>query len=263
MNILSLSKGKTNLAMIEGSDRASIVEALQDISPDLANLAITFVYGDIYSRPGLTLQHRQLATVAALAAMGGLTPQLKFHIAGALNVGCPETQMVELMLHLAVYAGFPAALNGTAALREVFTERGLRAPARVAKAPANRTRYETGVATLREVDGNVGEQVIDSLADISPDLGRFIVEFAFGDIYARPEMDLFHRELVTIAALMAMGSANPQLKVHMNGFLNVGGTTEQMVEVVTHIAAYAGFPRAINAALAAKDVLLDRANAIH
>lgn len=78
------------------------MEALRDVSPDLASLAITFVYGDLYSRAGLTLQQRQLATVAALAAMGGLTPQLKFHIAGALNVGCTPAQTVELMIHLVV-----------------------------------------------------------------------------------------------------------------------------------------------------------------
>jgi 4-carboxymuconolactone decarboxylase len=94
---------------------------------------------------------------------------------------------------------------------------------------------------------------------VSPDLGRFIVEFAFGDIYTRPGMDLLSRELVTVAALTAMGSATPQLKVHMNGFLNVGGTTVQLVEIVTHMAAYAGFPRAINGAVAARDVLAQRA----
>lgn len=97
-------------------------------------------------------------------------------------------------------------------MRQVFTERDLPAPAPVDEVPATRTRYDTGVAKLREVDGHVGGRVIDSLADVSPDLGRFIVEFAFGEVYARPGLDLFSRELVTIAALTAMGSATPQLR---------------------------------------------------
>jgi 4-carboxymuconolactone decarboxylase len=251
-------RGRKNLAAIEGSDSASIVEALKDVAPDLASLAIGFVYGELYSRDGLSLQQRQLATVAALAAMGGVEPQLKFHIAGALNVGCSPTEIVELMIHLVVYAGFPVAVNGTAAAKEVFDRLGVRPSIRTADASPSASRYRDGWARLREIDGHLGEQVIDSLNGVSPDLGRFIIEFSFGDVYTRSGMDLLSRELVTVAALTAMGSATPQLKVHMNGFLNVGGSSAQLVEIVTHIAAYAGFPRAVNGAIAAKEVLADR-----
>ncbi|SIT37811.1 Carboxymuconolactone decarboxylase (fragment) [Paraburkholderia piptadeniae] len=81
-----------------------------------------------------------------------------------------------------------------------------------------------------------------------------------GDVYARPQLDLLSREMVTVAA---MGSAPPQLKVHMHGLLNVGDTREQQFEVVTHIAAHSGFPRAISASLANKKALSDRAHAVH
>jgi 4-carboxymuconolactone decarboxylase len=259
MNEPRMLQGRKNLAAIEGSDRASITETLKDIAPDLADLAIGFAYGDLYSRAGLSLQERQLATVAALATMGGVEPQLEFHIAGALNVGCSPTEIVELMTHLTVYAGFPVALNGTAAAKRVFERRGVRPPIAAADAAPAASRYDKGWACLREVDGHLGERVIDSLSDIAPDLGRFIIEFAFGDVYTRPGMDLRLRELVTVAALTAIGSATPQLKVHMNGFLNVGGTPAQLVEIVTHLAAYAGFPRAIGGAMLAKKVLADRA----
>lgn len=247
------------LAMIEGAQHPSIVESLGDIAPDLAGLTISFAYGEVYSRPGLDLRQRQLVTVAALASMGGAEPQLKFHIAGALNVGASPEEVVELMMHLAVYAGFPAALNGVFAAKAVFSEKGIVAnTSRVAQGTA---RYDDGLASLRKIDGAAGEHVIDSLREIAPDLGRFIIEFGFGDIYTRPGLDLLSRELASVAALAAMGSATPQLKVHMHGLLNVGGTREQLVEVVTQIAVYAGFPRAINAALAAKDVLAARADA--
>jgi 4-carboxymuconolactone decarboxylase len=135
MNDPRTSRGRANLAVIEGDDRASIVETLKDVAPDLASLAIGFVYGDLYSREGLTLQQRQLATVAALATMGGAAPQLEFHIAGALNAGCSPTEIVELMIHLVVYAGFPVALNGTAAAKAVFDRRGVKAPTRAADTP--------------------------------------------------------------------------------------------------------------------------------
>jgi 4-carboxymuconolactone decarboxylase len=252
----TLTLGRQYLMAIEQTEHPSLSEALKDIAPDLAQMAISFAYGEIYSRPALDLRQRQFVTVAALAAMGGAEPQLRFHIAGALNVGCSPREIVELMIHLVVYAGFPAAVNGVWAASDVFREKGVdAAPVSV---PPSATRYNDGVAGLRAIDGAVGERVIESLNEIAPDLGRFVIEFAFGDVYSRTGIDLVLRELITVAALAAMGSATPQLKVHMHGFLNVGGTREELVEVITQIAAYAGFPRAINAALAAQEVLRDR-----
>ncbi len=249
------------LRRIEDAQDPSIISSLADIAPDLATLAIRFVYGEVYTRGHLTLPQRQLITVAALAALGHARPQLKFHIAGALNVGCSAQEIVELMVHLVVYAGFPTGLNGVFAAREVFAERGIEhRPAAVAGAGTDpESRYRAGWEALMHIDGHAGEKVIDSLADLAPDLGRFIIEFGFGDIYTRPGLDLVARELVTVAALAALGTAVPQLKVHVHGLLNVGGTREQLVEAFIHVAAYAGFPAAINALLAARDVLAERA----
>lgn len=148
----------------------------------------------------------------------------------------------------------------------MFIERGIQhvpAPAAAQVASAdNGQRYRAGWRALRDIDGHAGEQIIDSLADIAPDLGRFIVEFGFGDIYTRPGLDLIQRELATLAMLAALGTAAPQLRVHVHGLLNVGGSREQLVETLIHVSAYAGFPAAINAMLVAKDVLADRASSI-
>ena len=253
-------KGLEYLQQIEATPHPSIIDALAGIAPDLATLVVSFAYGEIYPRPHLGLKDRQLITVAALAALGNAGPQLKFHIAGALNVGCSSTEIVELMMHLVVYAGFPAGLNGVFAAQEVFRERGVvHAPvASSAPAAADQTRYSAGWQALMHIDGHAGEQVIASLASVAPDMGRFIIEFGFGDIYTRAGLDLVQRELITVAALAAMGTAVPQLKVHVHGLLNVGGTHDQLVEALIHVAAYAGFPAAINAMLAAKDVLAER-----
>ncbi|MDQ2733651.1 MAG: carboxymuconolactone decarboxylase family protein [Pseudomonadota bacterium] len=257
-----MRRGLAALAQVEGTSTPSVVASLADIAPDLANMTISFAYGEVYVRPELDFQQRQLITIAVLATMGGLEPQLKFHIKGAINVGCSPAQVVELMTHLVIYAGFPAALNGIATARTAFLELSVK-PSRNASAIAARTedRFAAGMEALRNVDGHLGEKVIASLADIAPDLGRFIVEFAFGDIYTRPGMDLISRELVTVASLVALGSATAQLKVHMNGFLNVGGSVDQMVGCVLQTAVYAGFPRAINGALVAKEVVSERATA--
>lgn len=116
-------QGLAKLNEIDGEAGEKVIAALQDIAPDLARYVIEFPFGDIYTRPGLDLKSREIATVAALTALGNAAPQLKVHIHGALNVGCTETEIVEVIIQMAVYAGFPAALNGMFAAKEVFAER--------------------------------------------------------------------------------------------------------------------------------------------
>ncbi len=119
-------------------------------------------------------------------------------------------------------------------------------------------RYARGLENLRTVDAEAGERVIKSLDNIAPDLGRYVIEFAFGDIYARPGLDLKARQIATVAALTALGTATPQLRVHIHGALNVGLTRAQVLEVIIQMAVYAGFPAALNGIFAAKEVFADR-----
>lgn len=115
-------RGLKKLKEIDGQAGVNVIESLRDIAPDFARLIIEFPFGDIYSRPGLDLKTREIAVVAALTALGNAAPQLKVHIHGARNVGCSEQEIVEVIMQTAVYAGFPAALNGLFAAKEVFAQ---------------------------------------------------------------------------------------------------------------------------------------------
>lgn len=112
--------GQEMLQKVDGKGGDAVVESLQDIAPDFAQYLIEFPFGDIYSRPGLDLRSREIATVAALTALGNAAPQLKVHIGAALLVGLTQDEIVEVIMQMAVYAGFPAALNGLFAAKEVF-----------------------------------------------------------------------------------------------------------------------------------------------
>jgi len=115
------------------------------------------------------------------------------------------------------------------------------------------TRYQRGLRKLAEIDGEQGEHIVAGLGDIAPDFATYLVEFPFGDIFSRPGLDLRARELATVAALTALGTALPQLKVHINGALNVGATQAEIVEVIMQMAVFAGFPAALNGLAAAKE----------
>jgi 4-carboxymuconolactone decarboxylase len=122
----------------------------------------------------------------------------------------------------------------------------------------NTERYNSGWEKLKEIDVEAGEKVINGLKDISPDLGKFIIEYAFGDIYTREGLDLKSKEIAVVASLTAMGTAQPQLKVHINGALNTGSSINEVKEVILQMSVYSGFPSCINGMNALKEVLKER-----
>ncbi|SEQ13061.1 4-carboxymuconolactone decarboxylase [Amphritea atlantica] len=125
MALTRYESGLEKLTEIDGDAGQRVIDSLQSVCPDLARYTIEFPFGDIYQRPGLDLKSREIGTVAALTALGNCAPQLAVHINGALNVGCTAEEVIEVILQMAVYAGFPAALNGMFVAKEVFLSRGL------------------------------------------------------------------------------------------------------------------------------------------
>ncbi|WP_223067957.1 carboxymuconolactone decarboxylase family protein [Paenibacillus caui] len=117
-------KGLEILARLDKENYQSIVDSFKESpAPDLGRLAVEFNYGLIFSRPQLDLKSRLLATVAGLTALGN-TQQLKFYINGALNVCWTEEEIVEVMMQMIIYAGFPVALNTILTVaKEVFDNR--------------------------------------------------------------------------------------------------------------------------------------------
>lgn len=118
-----LERGQRALAEIDGEAGNNVIAALADIAPDFARYIFEFPFGDIYCRPGLDLRAREIATIGALTALGNASPQLKVHIEAGLNVGLSRDEITEIIMQMAVYAGFPAALNGLFAAKEVFARR--------------------------------------------------------------------------------------------------------------------------------------------
>lgn len=123
------ARGEETLEKITGVAGKKVIDSLKDISPELGNWIIDFAYGDVFSDTAVSLCTRELATISGLTALGNAQPQLKVHIEGALNVGCRPAEIVAIITQMAVYSGFPSALNGISAAREVFEKRGIKMPA--------------------------------------------------------------------------------------------------------------------------------------
>ncbi|HKN55752.1 MAG TPA: carboxymuconolactone decarboxylase family protein [Amycolatopsis sp.] len=257
----AFEQGLALLQRLGGQERPAVLDLFESIGEAaFGEECLAFIYGTVYHREGLSLQQRQLSTVAALTALGYAPSQLQFHAQGALNVGCTRRQIVETIIQISSFAGFPAILNALMAVKDIVAgveEETEEQPERPSWAGID-DRYERGLAAMEAVDGEAGKKVAAAFEEIAPDLARMIIEFTFGEIYPRP-LDLKLREIATIAACTALGTALPQLKVHVHGLLNVGGTEQEVVETVLHLAFYAGFPAALNALGAAREVFAERA----
>jgi 4-carboxymuconolactone decarboxylase len=256
-------RGLAALKQIGGEGYERFVTGSADIAPDLDRFLLEYAYGDIISRPGLDLRARQLATVAALTVMANSPATLQFHINGALNVGATRREIVEMILHLLPFAGFPPVQSAIASAKDVFSKRPDSEQNIQPAAPsvnANGDRLQRGTQAINNITKGSAEQVIASFQDIAPDLSRFIVEFAYGDVISRPGLDRKMRQLGTVAALTALSTAAAQnpLRVHINGALNVGAEQSEVVEVILQMLVYAGFPATQNGIAVAREVFKQR-----
>ncbi|APB70974.1 carboxymuconolactone decarboxylase family protein [Paenibacillus polymyxa] len=126
-----------------------------------------------------------------------------------------------------------------------------------------KSRYQKGIDKLMEFTVMENKEVsthlkiTDSFKNIAPDLSRYMIEFTYGDIYTRPELDNKQRALITIASLVTLGT-EPQLELHINTGLTAGLTPEEIIETFIHLLSYTGFPRVINAIEVAKKVFEQR-----
>ena len=257
MERTAFDKGWDLLDRMAPGQPDALAKSLADIAPDMAHYIVAYGYGEVLCRPGLDLKSRQIATMAALAAMGTAPEQLGFHIGAALNVGVSPQEVVEVFYLVAVFAGFPACLNALAQAREVFAARGVKIPPVTAYAESG-SRRERGLAALESTSRGAGKAVLESLQDIAPDLGEFILDFSYGDVIARQVLTPRAKEIAMIAAATACGNMRPQLKVHVVAGLAVGLEPSEIVEIFIQMSVYAGFPAALNGLGAAREAFGDR-----
>lgn len=255
--------GWEKLKEIDGEAGEKVINSLKDISPDLGKFIIEYAFGDIYTREGLDLKSKEIAVVAALTAMGTAQPQLKVHINGALNTGSSINELKEVILQMSVYSGFPSSINAMNALKEVLKERqehGITdSTGKTASTKGNQAdRLKIGENELSELDSLQVARLKNTYNDFSPELVRFTLEYGYADIFSRDNLDKKYRQIATIAALTALGNAQPQLKFHINAGLNIGLSVMEIKEIMLLMSVYAGFPSAINGTSLLKVVISER-----
>ena len=199
----------------------------QRIAPGLATLTDDVLYGDVWTRPELSLRDRSLVTISVLIATGK-PAQLAGHLGRALDNGVHASQASGVLAHLAIYSGWP---NAVYAERKVDTT-ALRGTGPRPSSPAS--------------DAAPGKAVIDELGAVAPKFVELTQDVVFGDVWRRSDLTPRDRSLVTIAALAAMGD-DGELGMYVQRGLQSGLTETQIAEALTHLGFYAGWQKAAKA----------------
>jgi 4-carboxymuconolactone decarboxylase len=236
-------RGLSLLAKVAGGDPRGPLSMVEKTAPDLARLVEAFAFGDVLSRPGLSLPDRELCSVAMLLALGSARPQMLFHMGGYLNVGGSPGLLLELAILSAPILGFPAAIEAVGAIRALFAQRAIAAHAD----PVPRgDRMERGLRVAKALEMEPGSR--------HPDLARWRLGYQLGEVMAREGLTPRMTSLLC-AAMFAVSGRREALPAQIRSALRVGVTPEELVELFIQVSVYAGFPAAINAVNALSQVL--------
>lgn len=239
------------LRVLGGNDKPEqAAQRLEDQNGPLGSFVVDFAMGDIWSRNGISKRDRSLIVMSILGALN-MTRQLKVHVRGAINHGMMPEEVREVCTHMCGYAGFPRALDAMHAANEVLTDMG-HAPKDGKLAPAARLsdeeRWKLGAEGLSVITGRDIPPVRPADDGRGPvglgPLGGIAVDFCFGEIWARTQLKRRDRSVLVCSILGALGRTD-ELKIHIPAALRNGVTRDELEELIVTMAAYAGFPFAV------------------
>ena len=214
--------------------------------PGLRNYTGEAIFGAVWSRPGLDIRYRMLATLSVLTSLQRLS-QFQTYVHSALNMGLDPEEIQEVPIHCSLYAGFPSAVNSLELVHEAFRERGIEPPQTEVPELSLEEMEARGRELRERLFGAQGQEgYASALMDLAPDLRALTYQYGFGEIFFRPGLDLKSRVVCATASLAAL-RADGQLRNLLRAGLRVGFSKEEMVEALIQTGGYAGYPAALNA----------------
>lgn len=222
------------------------VSKLAQTDPELIRTFDNFAFDEVVAQSNLDMRTRLMVQLAAIMATQALN-EFRIILGAALNVGVTPVEAKEIVYHGVPYLGMARVYDFLNVTNEVLVERGIDLPL----PPQSTTTPETRMQMGKEVQGQViGDDKVQSLYANSPDdllhIQRFLSANCFGDNFTRKAIDLRTRELLTFTILVAQGGCNAQAKSHATANLHVGNDRAVLIDVLTQILPFIGYPRTLN-----------------
>jgi 4-carboxymuconolactone decarboxylase len=230
------------------------VSTLAVTDPELIETFDNFAFDEVLRESELDVRTRLMVQLAAIIACQALT-EYRVMLGAALNVGVTPTEAKEVLYQSVPYIGIAKAIDFLHATNDVLKERGIKLPLPPHSTTTPETRMEKGLAVQKQI---IGSDVVEKLYATSPQdqmhIQRFLSANCFGDNYTRSGIDIPTRELLTLSILVALGGCDPQVRGHVAANLKVGNERARLIDVVTQLLPFIGYPRTLNALRAIDEI---------
>jgi 4-carboxymuconolactone decarboxylase len=245
--------------MAQGDPSHYSLPGIDLLAPDLKRIVDESLFGQVWNRPGLSLQHRCMSTISALMALGQL-PLLRRHIERSLNLGLTPEQVVEVFIQLTFYVGVPSVETAMRTTNAVFEAKGIHFVPK-STYDTNQTPDELLAKGKKSYEEHIGESTLYPVEDpdsIEGDVERLIDEYHWGAIYTRPNLDPVSRAICALSAMTVLGQYDRQIRRRIDGALRVGVTPQQILEVFVHLILYGGYINSRTAMRVARSVFTEQ-----
>jgi len=221
------------------------VSTLQRTDPDFIELFDNWAFDEVVRQSKLDSRTRMLVILASTIGAQALS-EYKVMVGAALNVGLSPVEVKEVLYQSVPYVGVAKAFDFLHATNEVFTNRGIAVPLESQTTTTPETRFSQGVLAQQAIFGDAVDKMRQRAPQDQAHVHVFLAANCFGDYYTRRGLDLKTRELLTFVMLVSLGGCDPQVKAHVAGNIRIGNDRSRLIDVVTQLLPYIGYPRALN-----------------
>ena len=219
---------------------------LRQTDPEFIELFDNWAFDEVVQQTKLDLKTRAtliLASTIGCQALG----EYRVMVGAALNVGVPPVEIKEVLYHAVPYVGVARAFDFIHVTNDALQARGIELPLPEQSTTSRENRFERGVAAQNAIFGDAVEKMRHAAAKDQAHIYAFLATNCFGGYYTRGGLDLKTRELLTFVFLISLGGCEPQVRSHIAGNVRIGNDRARLIDVVTQLLPYIGYPRALNA----------------
>ena len=230
------------------------ISTLQKTDPEFIELFDNWAFDEVISQSKLDTKTRMIMILASTIGSQALS-EYKIMLGASMNVGLTPIEIKEILYQAIPYVGIAKAFDFIHTTNQILQSKGIALPLENQSTTTSNDRHEKGLQLEKEIFG----EMIDEMYQQSPKeqlhIQHFLTANCFGDYYTRNGLDIKTRELVTLSILIALGGTEPQIKGHIQGNANIGNDKEKMLDVITQLLPYVGYPRTLNAIKCLNEVI--------
>ncbi|MBN3896420.1 MAG: carboxymuconolactone decarboxylase family protein [Nostoc sp. NOS(2021)] len=219
---------------------------LKETDPELIEVFDNFAFDEVIALSKLDTKTRVMLILASIIGSQAVS-EYRVMVDAAINVGVTPIEIKEILYQSIPYVGMAKAFDFVHATNEVMSSRGIQLPLEGQSTTSPETRYDKGLAIQKAVFGETIDQMYERSPKDQLHIQRFLSANCFGDYYTRNGVDIRLRELITLSILIALGGVESQIKGHVQGNLNVGNGKDILLDLITQLLPWVGYPRTLNA----------------